>query len=87
MRYPCNYSYISQTLSKDRDPVIVLLITSFPVAMGTVVRSRALGFLKMQNEAGNDSKILAVSVTKVSPTCKRLNEVRDINPDLLAQIS
>ena len=36
--------------------------------------------------ACNDSKILAVPVTKVLPTYKHLNEVRDINPDLLAQI-
>ena len=54
--------------------------------MGAVVRSRALGLLKMEDEAGNDSKILAVPVTKVLPTYKYLNEVRDINPDLLAQI-
>ena len=54
--------------------------------MGAVVRSRALGLLKMTDEAGNDSKILAVPVTKVLPTYKHLNEVRDINLDLLAQI-
>lgn len=86
MHYPCNYGYIPQTLSDDGDPVDVLLITPFPVAMGAVVRSRALGLLKMEDEAGNDSKILAVPVTKVLPTYKYLNEVRDINPDLLAQI-
>jgi len=86
MHYPCNYGYIPQTLSDDGDPVAVLLITPFPVAMGAVVRSRALGLLKMEDEAGNDSKILAVPVTKVLPTYKHLNEVRDINPDLLAQI-
>ena len=86
MHYPCNYGYIHQTLSDDGDPVDVLLITPFPVAMGAVVRSRALGLLKMEDEAGNDSKILTVPVTKVLPTYKHLNEVRDINPDLLAQI-
>ena len=86
MHYPCNYGYIPQTLSDDGDPVDVLLITPFPVAMGAVVRSRALGMLKMEDEAGNDSKILAVPVTKILPTYKHLNEVRDINPDLLAQI-
>ena len=45
MHYPCNYGYIPQTLSDDGDPVDVLLITPFPVAMGAVVRSRALGLL------------------------------------------
>ena len=86
MHYPCNYGYIPQTLSDDGDPVDVLLITPFPVTMGAVARSRALGLLKMEDEAGNDSKILAVPVTKVLPTYKHLNEVRDINPDLLVQI-
>ena len=86
MHYPCNHGHIPQTLRDDGDPVDVLLITTFPVAMGVVVRSRALGLLKMEDEAGNYSKILAVPVTKVLPTYKHLNEVRDINPDLLAQI-
>ena len=40
----------------------------------------------MEDEAGNDSKILAVPATKVLPTYKNLNKVRDINPDLLAHI-
>ena len=55
--------------------------------MIAVVRSRALGVLKMEDEAGNDSKILVVPITKVLLTYKYLNEVRDINPYLLAQIN
>ena len=82
MHYPCNHGHIPQTLRDDGDPVDVLLITTFPVAMGVVVRSRALGLLKMEDEAGNDAKILAVPVTKVLPPYKQLNEVRDINPKL-----
>ena len=42
MHYPCNYGYNPQTLSDDGDPVDLLLTTPFPVAMGAVVRSRAL---------------------------------------------
>ena len=52
--------------------------------MGAVVRPRALGLLKMEGEAGNDSKILADPVTKVLPTYKHFDGVRDINPDLIA---
>tara|TARA_B100000925_G_scaffold204885_1_gene155679 strand:- start:534 stop:683 length:150 start_codon:yes stop_codon:yes gene_type:complete len=40
----------------------------------------------MEEEAGNDSNIFSVPVTKVLPTYKHSNEARDINPDLLAQI-
>ena len=46
IHYPCNYGYIPQTLSDDGGPVDVLLITTFPVAIGVVVRSRALGLLR-----------------------------------------
>ena len=44
------------------------------------------GFIPNGRGAGRASKILVVPVTKVLPTYKHSNEVRDINPDLLAQI-
>ena len=46
MHYPCNYGYIPHTLSKDGDPVDVLVISPVPLISGVVVRCRALGMLK-----------------------------------------
>ncbi len=54
--------------------------------MRAVVRSRALGLLKIEDEAGNDSKIFAAPFNKFLPTYKHSNEIRDINPDPLTQI-
>jgi len=86
MHYPCNYGYIPQTLSDDGDPVDVLLITPFPVAMGAVVPSRPLGVLKMKDEAGLDAKILAVPTNEILPIYKHWKNYKDIAPERLEQI-
>src|SRR6476646_1897654 len=67
MHYPCNYGYIPQTLAADGDPVDALVITPFPLVTGVVVRCRAIGILKMSDEAGGDSKLITVPIDKVLP--------------------
>lgn len=86
MHYPCNYGYIPQTVSDDGDPADVLVITPFPLVHGVVVRCRALGVLKMTDEAGGDAKILAVPVTKVLSWYKHWKKPEDVQPERLAQI-
>lgn len=86
MHYPCNYGYVPQTLSPDGDPVDVLVLTPFPLFPGVVVRCRALGVLKMTDEAGADAKVLAVPVDKVLPTYSQLQRPEDLNPLQLQQI-
>src|SRR5687768_18584099 len=60
MRYPCNYGYIPHTLSGDGDPADVMVMMPLPVVPGAVIRVRAVGMLKMKDEAGEDTKIIAV---------------------------
>ena len=86
MHYPCNYGYVPCTISDDGDPVDVLVITPFPVAMGAVVRCRPLGVLMMDDEAGGDAKLLAVPTNKTLPIYKHWQKIEDINPDRLASI-
>ncbi|EQD27950.1 inorganic diphosphatase [mine drainage metagenome] len=84
MHYPCNYGYIPQTLSQDGDPVDVLVITPVPLITGVVVRCRALGVLKMTDEAGQDAKLLAVPVDKLCTLYRHLERVDDL-PELTLQ--
>ena len=56
MHYPANYGYVPDTIGADGDPVDVLVHAPFPLVPGVVVRSRAVGVLKMDDEAGGDSK-------------------------------
>jgi inorganic pyrophosphatase len=86
MHYPCNYGYIPHTLAPDGDPVDVLVVTPFAVTTGAVIRCRALGVLKMQDEAGGDSKLVAVPIDKILPIYKHWQKVEDMAPERLAQI-
>ncbi|KQV27255.1 inorganic diphosphatase [Massilia sp. Root335] len=86
MHYPCNYGYIPNTIADDGDPCDVLVITPFPLIPGVVVRCRALGVLKMTDEAGGDSKILAVPVEKILPVYANLQKVEDVQELTLRQI-
>ena len=80
MHYPCNYGYIPHTLSGDGDPVDVLVISPFALISGVVVRCRPIGMLKMQDEAGNDEKILAVPVDKLTSIYRNVQSPRDLPP-------
>ncbi len=87
MHYPCNYGYIPQTLSEDGDPVDVLVVTPIPVISGAVIRVRPLGMLCMTDEAGKDSKIIAVPVDKLSSLYTHMDTARDLPKSLLDSIA
>lgn len=87
MRYPGNYGFVPHTLSGDGDPVDVLVVGSVPVIPGAVMRSRPVGVLLMQDEAGEDEKILAVPVDKLHPEYTDIETYRDLPHILLEQIT
>lgn len=86
MRYPCNYGYIPHTLAEDGDPADVLVITPFPVMIGAVIRVRPIGMLKMKDESGEDNKILAVPVDKLSRQYSKIKSKDDLDEILVEQI-
>jgi inorganic pyrophosphatase len=87
MHYPCNYGYIPRTLADDGDPVDVLVVTPFPLHPGVVVRCRPIGMLAMTDEAGGDTKLLAVPIDKLTPLYRAIETPRDLPPEMLAQIT
>lgn len=87
MQYPCNYGYVPQTLSDDGDPVDVLVLAPFPLAVGSVVRCRPIGMLEMEDESGIDAKILAVPVDKLTKWYTKVNNFRDIPEEQLDKIA
>ena len=87
MHYPTNYGYIPRTLAGDGDPVDVLVMTPVPLLPGVVVRCRVLGMLRMQDEGGEDAKLLAVPVTKLLPMYSQLQKPEDLQPGVLKMIS
>ncbi|HEY6044473.1 MAG TPA: inorganic diphosphatase [Nitrosospira sp.] len=87
MHYPCNYGYIPHTLSKDGDPVDVLVISPVPLISGVVVRCRPLGMLTMTDEAGEDAKILAVPIDKLCGLYQKKKSYNDLPELVLSQIA
>ena len=82
MFYPANYGFVPQTLSDDGDPVDVLVVTPFPLPPGVLIRCRALGMIKMEDESGVDAKLVAVPVEKLCPMYKAIQKLEDL-PQLL----
>ena len=87
MHYPTNYGYVPKTIAGDGDPVDVLVITPFPLIPGVVVPCRAIGILKMQDESGEDGKVLAVPTDKILPIYAHWQKPEDMNQLRLSQIS
>lgn len=86
MHYPCNYGYVPNTIAGDGDPVDVLVITPFPLIPGVVVRCRPIGVLKMEDDGGQDAKVLAVPVDKVLSIYTHWQKPEDLNDLRLQQI-
>ena len=87
MHYPCNYGYIPHTIAGDGDPVDVLVLSPFALPPGSVVRCRPIGMLAMTDEAGEDAKLLAVPVDKLTPIYRSVTSPRDLPQITLDQIS
>lgn len=87
MHYPCNYGYVPQTLCEDGDPADVLVLSPFPLLVGSVIRCRPIAVLEMSDEAGGDAKILAVPVSKLTSLYDDINGPDDVPPLLLQQIT
>ncbi len=87
MHYPVNYGYIPQTLAGDGDPVDVLVITPMPLMIGSVIPCRAIGMLKMEDEGGEDAKVLAVPTSKLTRLYDAWQEPTDVSPVWLGAIS
>ena len=87
MHYPCNYGYVPRTLSGDGDPVDVLVLSPYPLITGVVVRCRPVGMLRMKDEAGEDTKLLAVPIDRLTSQYRGIRSPRGLPPARLAAIT
>ena len=87
MVYPANYGFIPHTLSGDGDPCDVLVIGQLPVISGAVIRSRPIGVLWMEDQAGADEKIIAVPVDDLHPFYSKVTSYKDLPEIFCEQIA
>ncbi|MGC8644850.1 MAG: inorganic diphosphatase [Thermoplasmata archaeon] len=85
MNYPANYGMIVGTRARDGDPLDVIIISSSPILPGIMVKCRPIGIAEMQDEEGEDNKILAVPVDKVDPNSSTIRDIEDV-PEYLKRI-
>ncbi len=87
MHYPTSYGYVTKTCACDGDAVGVWVIRPVPVLPGVVVTCRAIGILKMEDEAGEDGKVLAVPIDKLLSIYSQWQKPEDMNPMRLKTIA
>ena len=86
MRYPGNYGFVPHTLSDDGDPIDVLVANTRPIVPGAVINVRPVGVLKMEDDGGQDEKIIAVPSPKLTKRYVNVHEVTDLPQITLDQI-
>jgi len=84
MTYPGNYGFVPHTLSEDGDPIDVLVCNSRPLIPGCVINVRPVGVLIMEDNAGQDEKIIAVPSRHLSKRFDNVDNFSDL-PEITVQ--
>jgi len=66
MRYPGNYGFVPDTLSDDGDPIDVLVCNTRALVPGAVISCRPVGVLVMEDDGGQDEKVIAVPTSAMT---------------------
>ena len=78
MFYPANYGFVPNTLADDGDPVDILVLNEYPLQAGSVIKTRLIGVLIMEDESGMDEKLLAVPISKIDPQFDGVKSLQDL---------
>lgn len=74
MRYPGNYGFVPDTLSEDGDPIDVLVCNTRALVPGAVISCRPVGVLVMEDDGGQDEKVIAVPASHIT---RRYDDVKN----------
>lgn len=84
--YPANYGFVPHTLADDGDPMDILVLNEYALQAGSIIKCRLIGVLLMEDESGNDEKLLAVATDKIDPTYKKVQSYKDLEQITLDRI-
>ncbi|MEK7601915.1 MAG: inorganic diphosphatase [Patescibacteria group bacterium] len=82
--FPVDYGFVPQTLWDDGDALDVILLTSYPLAPGILVRARPVAIMHMIDAGDADDKVIAVPVD--DPRWKEVNDLADVNKHTLKEV-
>ncbi|MEX0930496.1 MAG: inorganic diphosphatase, partial [Candidatus Paceibacterota bacterium] len=82
--YPADYGFVPQTYWHDDDALDVMVLSTYPIAVGVLVPVRPIGIMEMTDEGDNDAKIIGVPVK--DRRWEDVQELKDINKHTLRTI-
>ncbi|WP_394887968.1 inorganic diphosphatase [Mesorhizobium sp. AaZ16] len=86
MTYPGNYGFVPHTLSGDGDPIDVLVCNTRELIPGCVINVRPIGVLIMEDNAGQDEKVIAVPSPKLTRRYENIFEYNQLPEITLQQV-
>ena len=82
--YPFDYGFVPQTLFDDGDALDVVMMTTYPLAPGILVRARPVAIMGMIDGGERDDKVIAVPVD--DPRFADIKDLADINKHFLKEM-
>ena len=82
--FPIDYGFIPQTWQNDDDPLDIMVLGLEPLEIGCMIRTRPVGLLVIDDEKGEDAKVLAV--IERDPRFADVKDVTDVQPHTLKEI-
>lgn len=82
--FPFDYGFVPQTLWDDDDPIDVIILATFPIHPGVLVRVRPVGIMNMIDDGEADDKLVAVPTT--DPRFDTVEDIADVNPHTLKEM-
>lgn len=83
--YPFDYGFVPQTLWDDGDALDVVLLTTYPLFPGILVRARPVGIMPMVDGGESDAKVIAVPTD--DPRFSDVKDLKDVNAHTLKEIA
>lgn len=83
--YPFDYGFVPQTLCDDGDALDVVLVTTYPLMPGILVKARPVAMMDMIDGGEGDNKIVAVPVE--DPRFEHVHDLADLNPHFTKEMS
>lgn len=82
--YPFDYGFVPQTYWHDNDPLDVVVLTTYPLAPGILVKVRPVAVVHMVDDGERDEKIIAVPVK--DPRWDDVQDLADVNKHTIKEI-
>lgn len=82
--FPVEYGFVPRTWFDDEDPLDIMVLSYEPLEVGCIARVRVIGVLIIEDEKGEDPKILSVLADDVR--FEGINDIMDIHEHRLREI-